>query len=300
MKTVLIDGNRLGMFNVPGSKAWLGMIRPRQEALNIPGPVTEDLTILWQGCTPCTPGCKRRRAVKCVRPVGRGEQDLDVIEDSYCQGPKPRESASCEASRRRREDSKRGGKLFSARSSTATRQNDLIRACKVPAKTALNGAIVKDRHPGDLSTCTGHSSKRSYFTGTGYVNALPNEAMTLISANAIRNSIKTRRDRSKTDKKSGNASNGKANMSANKIKKGEVVIDKEDIRNLTLTIILERDEKNVITNFPKDFEPRPSQNSTEFTLVGMDALRYIQRIQEEARASPEVSIFRERRACDTR
>lgn len=34
------------MFNVPGSKAWLGMIRPRQEALNIPGPVTEDLTIL--------------------------------------------------------------------------------------------------------------------------------------------------------------------------------------------------------------------------------------------------------------
>jgi len=28
--------NRLGMFDVPGSKAWLGMIRPRQEALNIP------------------------------------------------------------------------------------------------------------------------------------------------------------------------------------------------------------------------------------------------------------------------
>lgn len=38
--------NRLGMFDVPGSKAWLGMIRPRQEALNIPGPVSEDLVIL--------------------------------------------------------------------------------------------------------------------------------------------------------------------------------------------------------------------------------------------------------------
>lgn len=31
---------------MPGSKAWLGMIRLRQEALNIPGPVTEDLIIL--------------------------------------------------------------------------------------------------------------------------------------------------------------------------------------------------------------------------------------------------------------
>lgn len=220
-----------------------------------------------------------------------------MIEDSYCQGPKPRESASCEVSRRRREDSKRG--LFSARASMPTRQNDLIRAAKVPAKTALNGAIVEDRHPGDLSIWTGHSSNRSCFIGTGYVNALPNEAMTLISADAIRNSIKTRRDRSQTDKKSGNTSNDKENMSANKIKKGEVVIDKEDIRNLTLTIILERDGKNVITNFPKDFEPRPPENSTEFTLIGMDALRYIQRIQEEARASPEVSIFRERRACGT-
>ncbi|XP_018396966.1 PREDICTED: A disintegrin and metalloproteinase with thrombospondin motifs 6-like [Cyphomyrmex costatus] len=384
-KIILIDGNRLGMFNVPGSKAWLGMIRPRQEALNIPGPVTEDLTILvlakenvtlkyslglkqriprthefswdyidwekcsagcgpgeqvskprciekigglvddkfcknitkpeakvrpcnqapciprwiigeWQGCTPCTPGCKRRRAVKCARPVGRGEQDLDVIEDSYCQGPKPRESASCEASRRRRQDrgaadSERG--LFSARSSTTTRQNGLIRAAKVAAKAALNGAIVEDRYPDDLSTWIGHSSNRSCSIGTGYVNALPNEAMSLISADAMRNSAKTRRDRSQTDKKSEDTSNDKENMNANKIKRGEVVVDKEDIRNLTLTIILERDEKNVVMNFPKDFDPRPPENITEFTLVGMDALRYIQRIQEEARASPEVSIFRE-------
>lgn len=155
----------------------------------------------------------------------------------------------------------------------------------MPAKTALNGAIVEDRYPGDLSTWAGYSSNRSCLIDTGYVNALPNEAMSLISADAIRNSIKIRRDRSQTDKKSGNTSNDKENMNANKIKKGEVVIDKEDIRNLTLTIILERDEKNVVMNFPKDFEPRPPENSTEFTLVGMDALKYIQRIQEEARAS---------------
>ncbi|XP_077275525.1 A disintegrin and metalloproteinase with thrombospondin motifs 7 [Temnothorax americanus] len=381
-KTVLIDGNRLGMFDVPGSKAWLGMIRPRQEALNILGPVTEDLIILvlakenvtlkyslglkqrtprkpefswdfidwekcsagcgpgeqiskprciekigglvddkfcrniskpdakvrpcnqapciprwiigeWQGCTPCTPGCKRRRAVKCVRPVGRGEQDLDVVEDSYCQGPKPRESAPCEASRRRRED--RGAaddkrELSSVRSSALTRQNDFIRA-------ALSGAVAEDRHPGDFST---RASNRSCSIGTGYVKALPSETMSLISADAIRNSTKTRRDRSQIDKKSRNAPNDTEKIDANKIKKSEIVIDKEDIQNLTLTIILERDEKNVVTNFPKDFEPRPSGNSTEFTLVGMDALRYIQRIQEEARASSEISIFRERRACNTR
>lgn len=230
-----------------------------------------------------------------------------MVEDSYCQGPKPRESASCEASRQRREDrgtvdSKR--ELSSARSSTLARQNDFIRAAQVRAKTALSGTVVEGRYPDDLSTRsgqTGDSSDRSCLIDTGYVNALPNETTGLISTDAIRNSVKTRRDRSRTDKRSGSTSNDKEKMNANRIKKGEVVVDKEDIRNLTLTIILERDARNVVTNFPKDFEPRPPENSTEFTLVGMDALRYIQRIQEEARASSEVSIFRERRrACDAR
>ncbi|KZC06825.1 A disintegrin and metalloproteinase with thrombospondin motifs 7, partial [Dufourea novaeangliae] len=180
------------MFDVAGSKAWLGTIRPSQEALNIPGPVMADLLILilpkenvtvkyslglkekstrkpefswgfvdwekcsancgpgeqiskprclekvaglvdetfcksiarpqakvrpchqapclprwmigeWQDCTPCVPGCEKRRAVKCVRPVGYAEQDVDVIADSYCQGPKPKEQESC-TGRRRRDD----------------------------------------------------------------------------------------------------------------------------------------------------------------------------------------------------
>lgn len=227
-----------------------------------------------------------------------------MIEDSYCQGPKPRESAPCKASRRRREDrgaadGKRG--LSSARSSTLTRQSDFIRAARVPAKAALSGAVVEDRHPSDLSTRPGQigdSSDRSCLIGTGYVNALPRETTGLISADATRKSTKVRRDRPQIDKRSGNALNDKKNT--NKIKKGEVVVDKEDIRNLTLTIILERDERNAVMNFPMGFEPRPPENSTEFTLVGIDALRYIQRIQEEARASPGVSIFRKRRACDTR
>lgn len=225
-----------------------------------------------------------------------------MVEDSYCQGPKPRESASCAASRRRRED--RGAaddkrELFAARSSTLTRQNDFIRAARVPVKTALSSAVVEDRHPVDLSTRPGQtedSSDRSCLIGTRYVNALPSETTGLISADAIRSSSKTRRDRSQTDKR--NTPNDKIN--ANKIRKSEVVIDKEDIRNLTLTIILERDEKNIVTNFPKDFEPRPPENSTAFTLAGMDALRYVQRIQEEARAPSEIAIFRGRRACGTR
>lgn len=33
------------MFDVPGSKAWIGNIRTRQEAINIPGPISENLTI---------------------------------------------------------------------------------------------------------------------------------------------------------------------------------------------------------------------------------------------------------------
>lgn len=33
------------MYDVPGSKAWLGLIRTNQEAIEIPGPVTELLQI---------------------------------------------------------------------------------------------------------------------------------------------------------------------------------------------------------------------------------------------------------------
>ncbi|XP_026825509.1 A disintegrin and metalloproteinase with thrombospondin motifs 7 [Ooceraea biroi] len=393
-KTVLIDGNRLGMFDVPGSKAWLGMIRPRQEALNIPGPVTEDLVILvlpkenvtlkyslglkqrtprrsvflwdfidwekcsagcgpgeqtskphciekigglvddkfcrniskpdakvrpcnqapciprwiigdWQGCAPCTPGCERTRAVKCVRPVGRGEQDVDVIEDSHCQGPKPRETEPCEVARRRREDGS-GGKrrhIFSAsaRSSALTRQNDFIEAAGGSVKMALNsdGDVAEDRRSSSrLSRARriGDVCDSSNSINTGDVNALPNVTVNLIPPDgSTRDSYEIRRsDRSQMDKRSNDGSDNRQNdrrvERTDRIKKGELVIDKEGTRNLTLTIILERDERNAVVNFPRDFQPRPPENGTEFTLIGMDALRYIQRIQEEARGA-----FRERR-----
>lgn len=58
--------------------------------------------------------------------------------------------------------------------------------------------------------------------------------------------------------------------------------DTEDIKNLTLTVMLERDEETGALNFPKDFEPQPPSNSSEFTLVGMDAVRYIQKIEKDA------------------
>lgn len=213
-----------------------------------------------------------------------------MIEDSYCQGPKPRESESCEAKRRRREDrSAADGKhgLSSARSSTLTRQNDFIKAAR-ESKTPLSG-VIEDRHPNDLSVSarrTGNPTNLSYLIGTGYVNALSSKTTNLILDGSIRNSTKAYQDRSQIDKRSKSIPNRKKEqINVNKIKKNEIVIDKEDIQNLTLTIILERDEKNVVTNFPKDFEPHPPENSTEFTLVGMDALRYVQRIQEEAHAS---------------
>lgn len=38
--------DRLGMFEVAGTRAWLGRIRANQQALSMPGPVTEDLVIL--------------------------------------------------------------------------------------------------------------------------------------------------------------------------------------------------------------------------------------------------------------
>ncbi|KAF7381476.1 hypothetical protein HZH66_013870 [Vespula vulgaris] len=297
--STLIDGNHLGMYEVAGSKAWLGMIRPRQGALNVPGPVTEDLVILvnimrmqspnysaqcsavhpvenvtlkyslglkqekprkgkfswdfvdwepctavcgpgeqvskarcieeiggmvdenncknltkpdvkvrpcnqapclprwmlgdWQGCENCTAKCKRTRAVKCIRPVGHGEQDVDIIPDNYCQGPKPKESILC--------------------SSDINRINRMIED---------------------------------------------------ISIDEDRSSV-----------------NNETTVNFEDIKKGELVIDKEYIDNLTLTIIIERDENNNVVNLPKDLASRTSENDTELLLVGMDAVKYIQTIQEE-------------------
>lgn len=49
----------------------------------------------WQGCTSCTFRCENTRSVKCVRPVGHSEQDVDIIADSYCEGPKPKEREPC-------------------------------------------------------------------------------------------------------------------------------------------------------------------------------------------------------------
>lgn len=65
------------------------------------------------------------------------------------------------------------------------------------------------------------------------------------------------------------------------MRKGEEVIDSKDINNLTLNIILEHDATGALI-FPKDFVPQPPPNSTVFTLIGMDAVKYIQKIQEEA------------------
>lgn len=33
------------MFDVPGSRAWMGMIRNKQEALDIPGPINQSISI---------------------------------------------------------------------------------------------------------------------------------------------------------------------------------------------------------------------------------------------------------------
>nr|XP_033196400.1 A disintegrin and metalloproteinase with thrombospondin motifs 7-like [Bombus vancouverensis nearcticus] len=292
----LIDGDRLGMFDVAGTRAWLGTIRASQEVLSIPGPVTKDLLILilpkenvtvrysfgvkeksprkpefswdfvdwekcsancgpgeqiskprcleklagivdetfcksiprpeekvrpcyrapclprwmigdWQGCTSCVVGCEKRRAVKCVRPVGHSELDVDIIADSYCQGPKPKERELC-TSREKRDN-------------------------------VLAKHEQKDKNDERFSE----------------------------------RKLGTRMKQDMEVKKHDN------------VKKGEVVIDTENITNLTLTIVLERDEANDALNFPKNFEPQPPGNSTEFTLVGMDAVRYIQKIQEDAEAA---------------
>ncbi|XP_017770798.1 PREDICTED: A disintegrin and metalloproteinase with thrombospondin motifs 7-like, partial [Nicrophorus vespilloides] len=47
-KDVYIGGTELGTFNVKGTKAWVGMIRLKQEAISIPGPLPDPISI-WVG-----------------------------------------------------------------------------------------------------------------------------------------------------------------------------------------------------------------------------------------------------------
>lgn len=218
-----------------------------------------------------------------------------MIEDSYCQGPKPKESESC-ASRRRREDvSAADGKHdrpSSARSNTAARQNGFIKVARdSTAETAL-GDVAANRCDRREFSRTGQAAGENTpllpsSIGAKHVDTLWNTRAGSTRPTGSENPIMSREVRLQPDKRSDGALNNDDDeekvSSARKIKKGQVVIDKEDIRNLTLTIIVERDDQNVVANFPKDFEPQPPANSTEFTLTGMDALRYIQRIQEEAR-----------------
>lgn len=212
-----------------------------------------------------------------------------MIEDSYCQGPKPRESESCASRRRRRENDADGKQPFFARPSLLTRQNDFIKVARDPAEAASRHDAGDRCGRDELSWAEReNTSSPSRSIDAGRVNALPDTRTGLIPSNDSGNPTRSREDRPQLDKRSGSAVrevDDEREVSASEIKKGEVVVDKEDIRNLTLTIVLERDDRNIVTNFPKGFEPQPPANGTEFVLRGMDALRYIQRIQEEARAS---------------
>ncbi|XP_024946989.1 A disintegrin and metalloproteinase with thrombospondin motifs 6 isoform X2 [Cephus cinctus] len=353
-RNVLIDGNRLGMFDVPGSKAWLGMIRGKQEALNIPGPITEELVILvypkenvtlkyslglrdektrkpefdwgyvdwskcnapcgpgeevstprciektsgqvddsfcknitkpdvkmrpcnqasciprwmigdWQGCIPCTSSCKKVRAVKCIRPVGHGEQEADIISDSFCQGPKPKETEICNYRIRRCENAK--GERDSRRNHQCI--PDLFNRISNNESSMFGGNE-------DL----GRASRERIFDNQDkddrWVDAIGN------TMDPFRGTLHSLTIKKRKDKHEDNV------VKVEKINKGEIFADKEDLKNLTLTIILERDEDNNVLNFPKDFKPQPPDNVTDFTLAGMDAVKYIQRIQDEARTTSEI------------
>ncbi|KAK6644052.1 hypothetical protein RUM43_000317 [Polyplax serrata] len=192
-KDIYIKGQMLGMFTVPGSQAWLGMVKNHQQALNIPGPVTKPLSIwiqndnnvtvkwsmalppmqqrkpefawdfiTWGPCSAkcgpgtqksepscmeeksghvenmfcadlemppvkirqceiakCEPrwmvgdwkGCEkpntsekiRRRVVYCIKPLGEGEGESQIVSNSECVSPKPHDTEPCE-NRQKRED----------------------------------------------------------------------------------------------------------------------------------------------------------------------------------------------------
>nr|XP_022900548.1 A disintegrin and metalloproteinase with thrombospondin motifs 6-like isoform X1 [Onthophagus taurus] len=114
-ETVFIVGNVIGSFNVPGTYAWVGNIRSKQEAIAIPGPlsdeislwlvVTENVTISYSygipakkkripsfswdylGWSPCSAACGpgvQEAVPSCTEKVG------GMVDDMYCKyAPRP-------------------------------------------------------------------------------------------------------------------------------------------------------------------------------------------------------------------
>lgn len=254
----------------------------------------------WQGCVPCTGSCKKFRAVKCVRPVGHGEQEADVIADGFCEGPKPKESET-ETCRGTRES---GASIVKPEDSRSRKEVEVVAGINAVGSSdsslrrLSNGAEKRNSEDAlsaaGLKSSVGNektSSRRGVdetalqkieYPGMSEKNQERSrkELKRLEVRLALRDTARKRHGRK--DEKSGGVLN---------LKKGFLSVDKEDIKNLTLKIILERDEKNDIMNFPKDFQPQPPENATEFSLMGMDAVKYIQRIQEEGKTISEIPLL---------
>lgn len=257
----------------------------------------------WQGCTPCVPNCKKFRAVKCIRPVGHGEQEADVIADGYCQGPKPKES-EIGLCRERREstaleveetpepsvdlDAGDSGPGLSrtALSSNVFPHSALSRRSEESNQDAADSDSYETVKGSSRIEENGDDVRQRRVERGTKADKRDNGLMPDADSVQIQNDQKLRKSVRKRISHDCGENNGD-----NKLMKGQVVVDKEDIKNLTLTIILERDDDNAVVNFPKDFQPQPPDNGTEFTLLGMDAVRYIQRIQEEARTTSELPAF---------
>ncbi|XP_026296950.1 A disintegrin and metalloproteinase with thrombospondin motifs 7 [Apis mellifera] len=344
----LIRGDRLGLYEIAGMKAWLGAIRLNQETLVIPGPIFEELIILilpkenvtvrysfgvreksprkpefswnfldweecnancgpgeqiskprclekhaglvddtfcksmarpqekvrpcyrapcvprwvlgdWQGCTSCTFRCENTRSVKCVRPVGHSEQDVDIIADSYCEGPKPKEREPCAGREKRSNDN-----IPTTRSKRWQKDSD-------EKKLRIKRKHEEEEDDDDDDDDDEEEEERHE----------EEEEEREEEEEEREEEEEEREEEEEEEEEKEEKKEEEDRLRIQQIKKGEEVIDSKDVHNLTLNIILEHDATGALI-FPKDFVPQPPSNSTVFTLVGMDAVKYIQKIQEDA------------------
>ncbi|XP_069699522.1 A disintegrin and metalloproteinase with thrombospondin motifs 12-like [Periplaneta americana] len=378
----LIGGDKLGMYTFAGTKAWLGMIKDRQEALLIVGPVTEPLVIWvkplenvtlqysmgistdekrtltfywdflgWSKCSahcgpgtqvskarcvekeaglvedrycnasgerppvksrpceiaPCvtrwststwqkcyhtnTTACKRIRVVNCVKPIGEGEGETDIVPDNICVPPKPQASQPCdcghavkngvaEKSQYARGDEMMDrnsiqitGKLTKNHKRTHSKDTSISEIEYVPSKSITSN--LNNFSDSDEDEVANKSEDINFQTGE--LKHLQTSKVRIKKSK--RGCVKDYEGKKKTEHDRPTASDSLMNDSQ-KLHRGRTIIDKEGKEETKITIILDKNAGDSTLNVKLPAELPGSTNSeTSLTLDGNDTLHFVQKLQ---------------------
>lgn len=191
-------------------------------------------------CEHCPTGT-RTRIVKCYRPVGTGEGELDIIADSFCANNKPKTSESCSCKRDKRDDN----------STTST--ND--------TSTSTPTTTITTNTPVDGSGNTGNTTQSTTcITESNTTTINPNTTIT-----------------EEYDPFGMDVSTTSTPMPTVTTPKIKTVVDFINFKHAKLTIHTELENGK----YPQGLSHPKNSNETRYEYTGKDALKFLNTMQHD-------------------